>query len=72
MEAQRIFIDIPQISLEDQKKYAGMEVAILDGKIVAVGHTSKEVLEKALEQFPDRREEIAIRYINPEEDFLIL
>ncbi len=72
MEVQRIFIDIPQISLEDQKKYEGMEVAILDGKIVAVGHTSKEVLEKALEQFPDRREEIAICYIMPEEDFLIL
>ncbi|MDW8366579.1 MAG: DUF5678 domain-containing protein [Abditibacteriales bacterium] len=72
MEDQRIFIDIPHISFEEREKYAGMEVAILDGKIVAVGHTSKEVLEKALEQFPDRREEIAIRYINPEEDLLIL
>jgi len=39
---------------------------------VAVGHTSLEVLQKALEQFPDRQEEIEIRYIMPEKDLLIL
>lgn len=73
MRTKRVFIDIPQISLAEQKKYQGMDVGILDGKIVAVGHTALEVLEKAFKLFPDRKpEEIEIRYINPEEDILIL
>lgn len=73
MDAETVFIDIPQIPLEDQRKYQGMDVAIIDGRIVAVGHTSVEVLAKARELYPDRpKEEIAICYIMPQSDVLIL
>ena len=61
---KEIFIDIPQISLEEQEKYAGMDVAIINGKVIAAGHNSVEVYERARELFPDKDpEEIVIRYI---------
>jgi len=64
MSTDEIFIDIPQISLEEQEKYAGMDVAIVDGKVVAAGRNSVEVYERARELFPDKDpEEIVIRYI---------
>ncbi len=43
-------IKIPTI---DVKKYGGLQVAIVDGKIVAQGHTWEEVLRRARTQFPD-------------------
>ena len=36
----------------DIKKYGGKQVAIVKGKIVASGSTSKEVLTNAKKQFP--------------------
>ena len=35
MSPEEIFIDIPQIPVEEQEKYAGMDVAIMDGKVIA-------------------------------------
>ncbi len=65
-QQERIFIDIPQIPLEEQAKYEGMDVAIVDGKIVAAGKNSVEAYQKAKELFPDKGpEDIAIRYILP-------
>jgi len=44
-------IKIPTI---DVKKYGGQQVAIVDGKIVASGQTSEEVVRKAKKDYPDR------------------
>lgn len=64
MNTNEIFIDIPQITLEDQEKYAGMDVAIVEGKVVAAGHNSVELYERVRELLPDKDpEEIVIRYI---------
>jgi hypothetical protein len=64
MSPEEIFIDIPQIPLEEQEKYAGMDVAIVDGKVIASGYNSVEVYERARELLPDKGpEEIVIRYI---------
>jgi hypothetical protein len=72
METKEFFIEITQIPFEEQEKYKGMDVAIIDGKIVAAGHTSIEAFEKAMALFPDKnKEEIEIAYI-PAEEWLIL
>jgi len=45
----------------DIKKYGGKQVAILDGKVIASGNTSSEVIAKAQKKAPDRPlNEIAI------------
>ena len=72
MDAERIYIDMPQIPLEEQEKYKGMDVAIIDGKIVAAGYSSFEVYQKARGLFPEKEpEEILLDYI-PREEVLIL
>jgi len=72
MVTDKVFIDIPQIPLEEQEKYKGMDVAIVDGKIVAAGHSSVEVYEKARALFSDKTsEEILLDFI-PREEVLIL
>jgi hypothetical protein len=38
----------------DIKKYGGLQVAIVDGEIVASGRTLPAVLKKARKQFPSR------------------
>lgn len=38
----------------DIKKYGGKQVAVVDGKIIAWGHTLTEVLEKARKIIPRR------------------
>jgi uracil phosphoribosyltransferase len=37
----------------DVKQYGGKQVAIVDGKIVATGETSVEVLKQARQEHPD-------------------
>ncbi|RLI76358.1 succinyl-CoA synthetase subunit alpha [Archaeoglobales archaeon] len=67
-----MLIEAPEISLEEQKKYAGKHVAIVDGKIVASGNTAKEAFQKAKLKFPEKRtEEIGLMYI-PKEELMIL
>ena len=44
-------IKIPSI---DVKKYGGKQLAIVDGKIVATGETSDEVVRKARKNYPDK------------------
>ena len=69
---EEIFITVPQISLEDQEKYRGKHVAIIEGKVIAVGYTSLEAVEKAMALFPDKSpEEIILAFI-PREEVLIL
>jgi len=74
MSRKQIFIDIPQIPFEEQEKYAGKHVAIVDGKIVAAGDSPTEVAKRAQELYPDRStEEILLDYIRvPKEKYLIL
>jgi hypothetical protein len=74
MDAGKITIEIPHIPLEEQEKYKGMDVAIIDGRIVAAGYSSFEVYQKARELFPEKEpEEILISYITkPDADFLVL
>ncbi len=68
----KIIIEPPEISLEEYKKYSGMDVAIYKHKIVAAGRTSSEALNAALRKYPKAKtEEIEIEYIESA-DFLIL
>lgn len=72
MERQEIVINIPQIPLEEQEKYRGKHVAIVDGKVVAAGYSSLEAYRKAQELFPEKgSERIMLAYI-PREEVLIL
>lgn len=43
-----------EIPIIDVKKYGGKQVAIIDGKIVAVGYTLEEVINRAKQKFPYR------------------
>jgi len=71
-DVKEIFIDIPQISLEEQEKYMGKFVVIVDGKIAAAGYNSLEAFEKAKKLYPKRsREDFLMDYI-PREEALIL
>ena len=47
---RHVAVKVPTI---DVKKYGGLQVAIVNGKIIAEGHTWKEVLQNAQEKFPD-------------------
>ena len=47
---RRKYIKVPVI---DVKKYGGLQVAIVNGKIIAEGHTWEEVLKNAQEKFPE-------------------
>lgn len=38
----------------DIKKYGGKQVAIVDGRIVASGHTLQEVIRRARKRVPSR------------------
>ena len=72
MKSQTIIFESPEISPQEQKKYSGKHVALVDGKIAASGRTSKEVFEKAQKKFPNRKtEEIGLLFI-PKGDLLIL
>ncbi len=65
-------IEVPQISVEEQKKYAGKHVAIVKDRIVAYGNTAKETFQKAKKMFPEKKtEEIGLMYI-PREEMMIL
>jgi len=71
-EGTVIYFSVPELTEEELKQYAGMEVAIVDGKVVAAGHTSTEALKKARELFPDRPiEEILIDFIADEEVLIV-
>lgn len=43
-----------RIPIVDFSKFRGKEVAIVDGKVIAEGISSKEVFEKARKLFPKR------------------
>ena len=65
-------IEIPQISLEEQRKYAGRHAAIVEGRIVSSGDTAREAFQKAKELFPEKKtDEIGLLYI-PGEEMMIL
>ncbi|MFQ6043515.1 MAG: DUF5678 domain-containing protein [Candidatus Poribacteria bacterium] len=71
-EGAVVYFSGPELTEEELKQYAGMEVAIVDGKVVAAGHTSTEALKKARELFPDRPiEEILIDFIADEEVLIV-
>lgn len=41
----------------DWKKYKGMQVAVVEGKVVASGYTASEVYNKAQRKYPDKPSE---------------
>jgi len=60
--------DIPLI---DFSKFRGKEVALVGGKIVAEGKSSKEVFEKAKKLFPKKlSKEIILLFVPKEEIFV--
>jgi hypothetical protein len=60
--------DIPLI---DFSKFRGKEVALVEGKIVAEGKTSKEAFEKAKRIFPKKlSKEIILLFVPKEEIFV--
>ena len=67
-----VYFSSPELTEEELKQYAGMEVAIVDGKVIAAGHSSTEALSKARELFPNRPlEEILIDFIADEEVLIV-
>ncbi len=67
-----MLIEAPEISPEEQKRYAGKHVAIIDQKIVASGNTAKQAFQKAQQEFPQKKtEEIGLMFI-PKEELMIL
>jgi len=59
------------IPLIDFSKFRGKEVALVDGKIVAEGESSKEVFEKAKKLFPRKlSKEIILLFVPKEEIFV--
>lgn len=67
-----ILIQIPRISLEEQKRYRGKDVAIVDGRVVAVGNSSVEVFKKARRLYPGKKPAEIILASVPEPEVLIL
>ena len=63
------FKKIPKsnIPLIDFAKFKGKQAALVDGKIVAVGKSSKEAFEKAKKQFPQRPSEDIVLLSVPQE-----
>jgi hypothetical protein len=45
MDTGKMCIEIPHIPLEEQERYKGMDVAMIDGRIVAAGYSSFEVYQ---------------------------
>lgn len=67
-----MLIEAPEISPEEQKKYAGKHVAIINQRIVASGNTAKEAFQKAQQKYPEKKtEEIGLMFI-PKEELMIL
>jgi len=65
-------IEIPKIELEEQKKFAGKHVAIVEGKIVASGDTAKEAFLKARQLYPNKKTEGIGLLLIPREEMMIL
>ena len=64
-----VTIDLPEIPLEVQLKYLGMDVAIVNGEVVAGGRNSVEARDNALKVCPGiKRNEIVVRFIPDRED----
>lgn len=43
-----------KVPVIDIKKYGGLQVAIVNGKIVATGETAEEILRKTKELYPNQ------------------
>jgi len=62
-----------KIPLIDFSKFRGKEVAIVEGKVIAEGRTSKEVFEKAKKIFPNKpTTDISLLFVPKEELFVYL
>ncbi|MCD6101144.1 MAG: succinyl-CoA synthetase subunit alpha [Candidatus Marinimicrobia bacterium] len=69
---KKILIEMPELSKDVQKKYAGKCIAIVNGEVIASGSNSLVVFKEARRKYPDKpTNEIILDYI-PKEDFLIL
>lgn len=65
-------LEIKNIGLEEQKKFAGKHVAIIKGKVVGWGTTVQEAFKMAKKKLPSvKSEQILLRFI-PQEELLIL
>lgn len=60
-----------KIPLIDFFKFRGKELAVIDGKVVAEGKSSKEVFEKAKKLFPEKSTKEIILLFVPKEEVVI-
>ena len=62
-----------KIPIVDFSKFRGKDLAIIDGKIIAEGESSKEVLEKAEKLFPQKAtKDITLLSVPKERIFIYL
>jgi len=60
-----------KIPVVNFSKFRGKELAIVDGKVVAEGKSSKEVLEKAKRLFPEKSTKDIVLLFVPKEKIFI-
>lgn len=65
-------LKIRDISLKEQKKFAGKHVAIINGKVVGWGATVQEAFKMAKKKFPSVKSEHILLSFIPREGLLIL
>lgn len=70
--ATDVVFKAPVLEKEDFEKFRGKHVAVVSGKVAAAGDTSKEVLEKAMEEDPELEPSEIALYFVPAADKLIL
>ena len=61
----------PKIPIIDFKKYRGKQIAVFNGKIVAEGRSTLEVLKKAKAKYPKRKTEEFLLISVPRERVVI-
>lgn len=61
----------PKVPVINLKKYRGRQIAVVDGKIVADGYSTEEVLKKAKARYPKKSWEEILLISVPQERFFI-
>jgi len=61
----------PKIPVINFKKYRGKQIAIVDGKIIASGYSTEEVLKKAKARYPKKAIHEFLLFSVPREEVFI-
>ena len=70
--AADIVFEAPRLKEEEFKRFRGRHVALVYGKIVSSGNTSKEALEGALQKNPKLKPSDVALYFVPDANELVL